>query len=166
MSKRCQMWNSWTREEVHKKCLDKMSSTHNEVNYDVTYEGHQNWLKDILWIYWGFLMTIICNVSIYLIMYEPHCVKFFCGHCHHCLIFDTDISKWTCSLNILLNMYIHIYTCIHCTRLKTMGGGGGWAVWLFDTWYMHCNMIRVKCLSFSSKCIHQLQWTYSLKVWT
>ena len=45
LSERCQMSkksNSWTREEVHKK-LDTMRLTHDEVHFDVTHEGNQNW---------------------------------------------------------------------------------------------------------------------------
>ena len=36
--------NIWTMEEVHKK-TDIMRFTHIDVNFDIRYEGHQNWSK-------------------------------------------------------------------------------------------------------------------------
>ena len=54
MSKRCQIVkkrcqivkkpNTWTMEEVHKK-IDIMIFTDIDVNFDITYEGHQNYPK-------------------------------------------------------------------------------------------------------------------------
>ena len=37
--------NTWTMEEVHTIKFDIMRFTHIDVNFDVTYEGHQNWSK-------------------------------------------------------------------------------------------------------------------------
>ena len=39
--------NSWSRKEVHKKDnnFDTMRFTHNDVNFKVKYESHQNWSK-------------------------------------------------------------------------------------------------------------------------
>ena len=39
--------NIWTTEEVHKKILkiDIMRFTDNDINFDITHEGHQNWSK-------------------------------------------------------------------------------------------------------------------------
>ena len=51
---KCQKSNSWTEEKVHKKTkkeLDTMRFTHNKVNSDVTYEGHQNGQKYFLWAF-------------------------------------------------------------------------------------------------------------------
>ena len=31
--------------EIHKKKIDKMKFTDIDINFDVTYEGHQNWSK-------------------------------------------------------------------------------------------------------------------------
>ena len=38
----CQMSNSWSMVEVHKKELDIRSLKHTEVNFEVTFEGHPN----------------------------------------------------------------------------------------------------------------------------
>ena len=37
--------NISTMEEVHKKIIDTMRFTHTNVNFDVKYEGDQNWSK-------------------------------------------------------------------------------------------------------------------------
>ena len=37
--------NTQTMEEVHKKKIHIMRFTHNDVNFDVKYEGHQNCSK-------------------------------------------------------------------------------------------------------------------------
>ena len=38
-------FNSLTMIEVENKKLVMMRFKHNYVNFDITYEGHQNWLK-------------------------------------------------------------------------------------------------------------------------
>ena len=60
------------------------------VNFDVTYECHIIicW-KYILWTFWGFLMTVICDIKIDLIMWEP---QFF---------------LWISSIVKLFNFLIH-----------------------------------------------------------
>ena len=57
MSKRCQIVmkksnvkksNSWTKDDVHKKTkLDTMRFTHNDVNFDVTYDKSSKLVKNI-----------------------------------------------------------------------------------------------------------------------
>ena len=46
------------------KKLDTMRFTHNDMNFDVIYENHQNWSKTYLWTFWGFFMTLICDIKI------------------------------------------------------------------------------------------------------
>ena len=55
MSKRCKIVkkisnvkisNTCTMEKVHKKkSIDIMGFTHIDINFDIRYEGHQNWSK-------------------------------------------------------------------------------------------------------------------------
>ena len=58
LSKQCQMSKSQTAGLVKFKIkLNTMRFTHNDVNFDVTHESQQNWSKNILQTFWGFLMT-------------------------------------------------------------------------------------------------------------
>ena len=82
LSKRCQMSNShtfglykWRR--FIKKLIDIIRFTNIDINFDVIYEGHQNWSKYFLWTFWGFLVTIICDVKIDVNICEPHYVDLF-----------------------------------------------------------------------------------------
>ena len=77
MSKRCQIvkksdsWtreevnqrkksDSWTREEVNqRKNLSTMRFTHNDINFDVTCESHQNWSK----IYFMNILRVSMNIK-------------------------------------------------------------------------------------------------------
>ena len=51
-----------------------MRFMHIDFNFDITYEGHQNWSKYFLWTFWGFLVTIICDIKIDV------------NNCKHCYI--------------------------------------------------------------------------------
>ena len=41
-----------------------MRFTHNDVNFNVTYESHQNWSHLLYKYFSGFLMTIVCDIKI------------------------------------------------------------------------------------------------------
>ena len=63
-------------EEVKKK-IDTMRFIDIDVNFDVTYGGHQNWSKILSMDILSILVTITCDVKIDINMCEPHCVNFF-----------------------------------------------------------------------------------------
>ena len=87
VSKRCQVVkkmsnikksNVQTMEEVHKK--NKLTSWSSQIltliltsNMKVTKIAQ----KYFLWTFWGFLVTIICDVKIDINICEPHCVNLF-----------------------------------------------------------------------------------------
>ena len=54
-----------------------MKFTHNEIYFDVTYEGNLKWSKRYFMNIWSVLMSIIHDDKITLIMCEHHCVKLF-----------------------------------------------------------------------------------------
>ena len=54
-----------------------MRFTHNDVNFDVKYEGHQNCSKTLSKHILRVLVTIICDVKIDVNMCEPHYVNLF-----------------------------------------------------------------------------------------
>ena len=54
-----------------------MRFTDIDVKFDVKYEGHQNWSKYFLCTFWGFLVTIICDIKIDINLCEPHYVNLF-----------------------------------------------------------------------------------------
>ena len=59
-----------------KKELDIMRLKHNEVNFEVTFEGHPIYSKTYFMnILKCFLMNIKCSLKIYFIMSEPHNMK-------------------------------------------------------------------------------------------
>ena len=49
--------NSWTWKEIHKK-INTMRLTNNDVNFDITYEGDEDWSKIFLSTIWDFSMNI------------------------------------------------------------------------------------------------------------
>ena len=63
--------NTWTVKAIHDV------HTYIDINFDILYEGQQNWSKILSLDIWGFLMTIICDVKVYINMCEPHCQFFF-----------------------------------------------------------------------------------------
>ena len=59
-----------------KKKIDIMRFTHIDVNFDDTYEGHQNCSKTLsMHILRVFVVTIICDIKIDINMCEPHYVN-------------------------------------------------------------------------------------------
>ena len=43
------------------------------INFDIKYEGHQNWSKTLsAHILWFFLVTIVCDIKIDINICEPH----------------------------------------------------------------------------------------------
>ena len=78
MPKRCQIIklisnvkksNSQTKEEIHKKKIDN----NDDVNFDVTYESHQIWLKTYFMSFLMILMTIKCDIKIDFIVWTSFC---------------------------------------------------------------------------------------------
>ena len=54
-----------------------MRFTHNDINFDVKYEGHQNCSKTLSMHILRVLVTIICDVIINVNMCEIHYVNLF-----------------------------------------------------------------------------------------
>ena len=59
------------------KKLDTMKFTHIDINFDVTYEGHQKPSKCQWKVFWPILITFMCDVKIDVKMCEPHYANLF-----------------------------------------------------------------------------------------
>ena len=78
-----------------------MRFTHIDINFDITYEGHQNWSKYFLWTFWELSVTIICDTKIDV------------NKCEHIIFTQTYLSPIVKNaiINFFFNMRNQIENC-------------------------------------------------------
>ena len=77
LSKTCQKVKHLDCAGGSQKKINILRFTYIDVNFDIKYEGHQNWSKYFLCTFGGFLVTIIFDIKIDVNVCEPHYVNIF-----------------------------------------------------------------------------------------
>ena len=67
------------------------SHIYNDINFDVTYDGHQNPSNVHRKFFWPILMIFTCDVKIYINVCEPHSIHMFVNFLHSLAVWLFDI---------------------------------------------------------------------------